>query len=442
MQVVSNDTTNSATPGYVNQEPEFTADSFSISGGGAGGVTMGGLLNSRDEYAEQTVRDAQSAENFASTMATSLQSVEGIFPLATSASSSTSGFGIEGDLNDLVSAFSSLTTNPNDTASRQSVLNAAGNLATAVGEAYSGLTTVEQNTYSQARSYVQQINSLTSQIQEINVAKQKQASALTDPGLDSQLHSDLETLSQLVNITTQTANDGTTSVFLGGRTPLVMGAEQYSISAASASGNLEVLDANGNDVSSYATGGKLGALSTLANQTLPGYINQLNTLAASFADTINTTLSGGMDQNGNPGAPLFSYTSTSPAQTLSVTMTNPKQIAAASTSNPGGNGNAIALSNLDNVPQPALGGFTFTSYYGNLASLVGTDSSKAQSDQTTNQQILTQAQTLRSNVSGISLDQEATELTEYQQAYDATSKLVNVIDQMMQDLMNMYPTTV
>ena len=171
MQVVSNDTSNSAKPGYVNQEPEFTADSFSVSGGG-GGVTMAGLLNSRDEYAEQTVRDAQSAENFAATMATSLQSVEGIFPLATSSSTSTSGLGIGGDLNDLLSALSSLTTNPNDTASRQSILNAAGNLATAVGEAYSGLTTVEQNTYSQASSYVQEINSLITEIHEINVAKQ------------------------------------------------------------------------------------------------------------------------------------------------------------------------------------------------------------------------------------------------------------------------------
>jgi flagellar hook-associated protein 1 FlgK len=122
-------------------------------------------------------------------------------------------------------------------------------------------------------------------------------------------------------------------------------------------------------------------------------------------------------------------------------MTDPKKIAAASTSNPGGNDNAVLLANLDNVQQASLGGFTFTSYYGNLASLVGTDSSKAQSDQTTNQQILSQAQTLRANVSGISLDQEATELTEYQQAYEATSKLVTVIDQMMQVLINMYPTT-
>lgn len=441
MQVVSNDTTNSATPGYANQDPNFLADSFNPSGGGTGGVTMAGLLSSRDEYAEQSVRAAQSSENFSALMATNLQSVEGLFPLADSSSSSTSSSGISGKLNDLFSTFSSLTTNPNDTASRQSVLNAAQNLTTVFNETYTGLTTAQQNSVSQGSAYVQQINSLVAQIQQINVAKQKQASALTDPGLDAQLHSALENLSQIVNITTQTATDGTTSIFLGGRTPLLMGAEQYSISTATVSGNLQVLDNNGNNIAGFATSGKLGALVNLANLTIPEYIQQLNKLASGIADTINTTLTSGVDQNGTPGTALFTYNPISPAQTLSVSMTNPTKLAAATASDPGGNDNAVTLSTLDGNPQAVLGGFTFTSYYGNLASLVGQDSSTAQSDQTTNQQILSQAQTLRSNVSAVSLDQEATELTEYQQAFSATSKLVNVIDTMMQTLIAMYPAT-
>lgn len=441
MQVVSNDTTNSATPGYANQDPNFLADSFNPSGGGTGGVTMAGLLSSRDEYAEQSVRAAQSSESFSALMAVNLQSVEGLFPLADSSSSAASTTGVSGKLNDLFSAFSSLTTNPNDTPSRQSVLNAAQNLATVFNETYTGLTTAKQNVLTQGSTYVQQINALVSQIQEINVAKQKQASALTDPGLDAQLHSDLETLSQLVNITTQTATDGTTSIFLGGRAPLLMGAEQYSLSTTTVSGQLQVLDSTGNNIAGYATSGKLGALVTLANQTIPGYISQLNTLSQNIADTINSTLTSGVDQNGNPGTALFSYNSLSPAQTISVSMTNPSKLAAATASDPGGNDNAVTLATLDSTPQAGLGGFSFTSYYGNLASLVGTDSSKAQSDQITNQQILTQSQTLRSNVSGVSLDQEATQLVEYQQAFNATSKLVNVIDQMMQTVINMYPAT-
>ena len=167
----------------------------------------------------------------------------------------------------------------------------------------------------------------------------------------------------------------------------------------------------------------------------------MNTLSQNIADTINATLSSGVDQNGNPGAALFSYNPISPAQTLTVSITNASKLAAATASDPSGNDNAITLSTLDSTPQAGLGGFSFTSYYGNLASLVGTDSSKAQSDQTTNQQILTQSQTLRANISGVSLDREATELVEYQQAFNATSKLVNVIDQMMATVINMYPAS-
>ncbi len=439
MGVVSNDTTNSTTPGYANQNPEFKADSYSSSGGGVGGVTMAGMMSSRDEYAEQTVRAAQSAENFSSTMATNLQSIEALFPLASS--SSTSSGGISGKLNDFFTSFSNLSTKPNDAAIRQSVLNAAGNLAVAFNESYGALTTAQQTAFSQGSSYVQQVNTLVSQIQQINVAKQHQASALSDPGLDAQLHSTLETLSQLVNITTQTATDGTTSIFIGGQAPLLMGSQQYSLSAASVGNTFQILDPNNTNIAGLATGGKLGALANLANVTVPGYVAQLNTLAAGVADAVNTTLNSGVDQNGNPGANLFTYSPAAAAKTLAVSMMNPANIAAASSANPGGNDNAVTLSALGNASLPALSNSTIIGFYGNLASIVGTDSSNAQTNQTTNQQILTQSQTLRSNVSGVSLDQEATQLTEYQQAYDATSKLVNIIDQMMQTVINMYPTT-
>jgi flagellar hook-associated protein 1 FlgK len=440
MEVVSNDTTNSTTPGYANQSAEFTSDSFNPSGGGAGGVSMSAMLSSRDEYAEGSVRGAQSAETFSTTLVNNFQAITGLFPLSTSTATS-GGNGVGGQLNNLFSAFSVLTTNPNDSADRQAVLNAAGNLATSFNETYSSLTSSQQNAFNQGSAYVKQINSLVSEIQQINITKQSNTSAGSDPGLDAQLHANLETLSQLVNITTQTATDGTTSIFLGGRTPLLMGAQQYSISAVSVSNNFEVLAADGSDISAYATSGQLGATRQLANQILPGYIQQVNTLAKNVADATNTILGSGVDESGNPGAALFSYNANAPAQTLAAAMTNPTKIAAATSTNPGGNGNAVTLSNLLNVPQAGLNNLTLVGYYGNLASVVGTDSANAVSDQTTNQQILVQAQTLRSNASGVSLDEEATLLTEYQQAYNATSKLVNVIDQMMQTLMTMYPAT-
>jgi flagellar hook-associated protein 1 len=234
-----------------------------------------------------------------------------------------------------------------------------------------------------------------------------------------------------VNFTTTTAADGETSIYLGGQQPLLVGTHQYSLNASTANGQVQILDASGNNVSSFASGGQLGALVQLVNTSIPGYQGQLNQLAQSVADTVNNQLTAGtyQDANGNtqPGVPLFTYNASAVAKTLSVTSITATQIAAASAANPGGNDNALTLSNLQNATIPTLSGATFAQFYGTIGSDVGSASADAQNDQTTRQQLLSQAQTLRSNTSGVSLDQQATLMTEYQQSYDAISKLITVL---------------
>ena len=443
IQVVSNDTTNATTPGYANQTPVLAADYFSLSGGGAGGVSLGAVQSSRDSYAEQNVQSAQNAENYSATMAANLQTVEGAFPLTTS---STSGGGIGGAINQFFSSVSNLTANPNNAANRQIVLDAAGNLATSFNATSSSLDATKINVVNQGQQDVGAINTIVSQIQQINVAKQKNPSGRSDPGMDAQLYSDLEQLSQLTSITTSENNDGTTNIYLGGQDALLLGTTQNKLSSAttgtpSLTGQLQVLNSYGKDETALVSGGKLGALLQLTNTTLPGYKGQLDTLAKGLADTVNATLASGIDQNGNPGAPLFAYSATGPAQTLALTGIQTSQIAAAVSANPGGNDNAINLSALSTASQPNPIGATFTTFYGNIAAGVGTDSANAQSAQQTQQQVLSQAQTLRSNLSAVSLDNEAAQLTEYQQAYNATSKLLSVVDQMMQTVLSIIPAS-
>jgi len=175
------------------------------------------------------------------------------------------------------------------------------------------------------------------------------------------------------------------------------------------------------------------------NTTLPGYMTSLNTLAQSFSDAVNGQLAQGVDQNGNtPSTPLFSYDlATNAASTIAVNNLTPDQIAAASAGSPGGNGNAVAMAQLANSAQ--VGGFTFTQFYGNLGSQVGNDVAAAQQDQTQAQSQLTQAQTERSQVSGVSLNDEATKLLQFQQAYDAVGKLVGVLSNLTTTLLDMVP---
>ncbi|HTU46295.1 MAG TPA: flagellar hook-associated protein FlgK [Bryobacteraceae bacterium] len=438
LEVVSNNTTNSTTPGYANQSVNFQADAFNPADGGAGGVTLGPDQSSRNAYAEYNVQSAQTDLNYSSTLASQLQAIEPLFDLQTSSGSDS---GVGGTLNQLFAAFSQLSVNPNDSSYRQAVLNAAGNMATAFNEAANGLSTAAETAESDAQSTVSSINSILGQIQQINAQKEQNAGAATDPGIDAQLYSDLENLSQLVNITTTTTSDGETNIYLGGQQPLLVGGHQYSLGTSTASGQLTILDASGNDIGSFVTGGSLGALVHLTNTLIPNYQGQLNQLAQGVADTVNNQLTSGTYQDASgttqPGVALFTYNSAAVAKTLALTSITTTQVAAASTANPGGNDNAVALNNLQSAAIPVLSNLTFAEYYGTIGSNVGADSAQAQNNQTTQQQLLSQAQTLRSNISGVSLDQEATLMTEYQQSYDAVSKLMSVLQDIVQTVLDL-----
>jgi flagellar hook-associated protein 1 FlgK len=68
---------------------------------------------------------------------------------------------------------------------------------------------------------------------------------------------------------------------------------------------------------------------------------------------------------------------------------------------------------------------------------VGQSLSNAKNDETTAQSLTAQAQSLRSDMQGVSLDQEAMNLLEYQRSYDATSQLVKIINQLTQDVIGL-----
>jgi len=61
----------------------------------------------------------------------------------------------------------------------------------------------------------------------------------------------------------------------------------------------------------------------------------------------------------------------------------------------------------------------------------------AQSNQTTHQELVSQAKDLRQPLSGVSLDAEAIKVLEFQRSYQAVSKMVTILDQLTQTVVNM-----
>lgn len=427
--VMSNNVDNANTPGYAKQIATFQALPFDVSVGLPGGVQLGPTENTRSAYAEQSVRTQQTAVGADQQKVADLTAVQNYFPVSDSS-------GLAPSISTLFQDFSQLSVTPNDTVARQTVLNAAATVAQNFNDTANGLLTQQNNIEMQTTSTVDTINQLAGQIAEIN-SDVEDTSGNIDAGVDAQLNSTLQQLSQYVNFTTLQQSDGTVTVYVGGQTPLVIGNQTYAIQADLSGPQTSVLSSTGADITSTITGGQLSALLDDNNNVIPGYLSSLNTLAQTLADQVNNTLNNGVDQNGAaPTTNLFTYDATTgAAQTLTVNSLTPDQIAAALPGAPGGNGNALALAALQNAP--LVNDYTFAEYYGNLGGQVGSDLSNAQNNQTTDQDLLNQAESLRQQISGVNLDEEAENMIEYERSYQALSKMLGTINSVTDTLMNM-----
>jgi flagellar hook-associated protein 1 FlgK len=367
--------------------------------------------------------------------------------------------GVSAALTQFFSSFTALSESPNDASAQQQVIVQAQNLSSAFQDAGAAVAQAGQGAAQQISSTVSTINDLAANIAQLNHTQME--SSPPDPNTDASIHSDLETLSQYVNFTSSFSSAGSVTIAIDGQTPLVVGATSYAIQSGSAAtsataefpaGNppQQILDSNGKDITSQIAGGQLSGLLQFRNTTIAGLQgdqNQqgsLNQLAQGIADRVNTLLSNGESAPGPPpvaGVPLFQYSTdlTGVAGSLSVTAITPQQIASISPGPPySANGVAQEIGNLGNSTAPAdlIQGQNFTAFYAQTAAQVGQQLSDATTNQTQDGQTVAQAQSMRSSLSGVSLDQEAVQLTDFQASYEATSKLVGILSTLAQDTIN------
>ena len=451
LDVVQNNITNSTTPGYATQSLNLASQPFDVASGLAGGVAAQGLDSARDEYADEEVRRQLQFLGKYETQTSGVTSIENLFDV-------TGNSGIPADLNNLYSSFYAWAASPDSTSARQMVIANAGKLASDVHSLAGSLAKVSGSVESQIGSTVTQINQLASTIQEYNVQRQRQGSS--DPGSDANMHASLEQLSELVDISVVNQPDGTVTVLTNGGSPLVVGTSQYSISSGQAvpsgAANLQsppssqILDSQGNDITSQIQGGKLGGLLDVHNRVLASLAGDgqqagsLNQFAKAFADTVNGILQSGTvstDLGAAQGAPLFVYDhsdATAAAGSFAVNPgLTPGQLAPVDALG-NANGNANQLASLaGSTSAGGVNGVTFGDFFSGIASFVGMESSTASTNQTSQESVVSQTKSLRDQASGVSLDQQAVLLLQFQKAYEATARLLSTLNSITETTINL-----
>jgi flagellar hook-associated protein 1 len=436
--VIQNNVNNSSTPGFASQTLNIEAMPLDVATGLTGGVTSAGLDNSRDPYAEEQLQQQTQALGQYTAQAQATGTIQSFFDASGNS-------GVSAALSALFQSFSAWSVTPNDPTAEQSVLASAATVASSIQGLASSLSQTSQQLDTSIASTAGQINSIAAQIQTYN--EQRLTETTPDPGEDAQLYSALDNLSQLTNFSTVTQADGTVTVMLGGGSPLVIGSQQYALSTASSPAGAQVLDSQGDDITSQITSGQLGGLldsvnrvlgSMLGNSQQTGTLNQFTT---ALADTVNGILeSGTVSSGGAAGTALFTYDASTPNAAAATLEVNPAITAselAPVDSSGNANGNANQLAALANTPLAQLGGVSLTQYFGQITGDIGQENQTATDNQTSQQQVVSQATTLINQVSGVSLNEEATNVLQFQSAYQASAQVLTVLNTIADSVITM-----
>jgi flagellar hook-associated protein 1 FlgK len=442
INISANNTANANTPGYTRELPVWQEQDFvSLSGQSSGdGVAVVGAASQRDRVLEQSIQQQTQAQQQTNTILTELNQIQGIFN-DTSTATGASSTGIGASLNNFFSSLSSLEANPADGPTRQGVLEAAQNLAQSFNAASSQLQQQTGSLNQQVGAAVGQVNSLLSNIAMLN-NQIKAADPNSDAGvLEDQRQQDINQLSQYIGLNQITTEDNGITLTTANGAVLVSGGQSYALSTVNSAGNIDVvgsLDGTSQDITSGLTGGQMGGILQARDTDIPQVQTQIDTLAYDIGTQVNSVNSGGLDANGNAGGNIFNLpaSSTGAAAGISVAITDQNLIAAAGAGEGvSGNTNATALADLQS--STIVSGSTPADYYSAFLTQLGTMVSNASTQNNAQQGTLTRLTSQRNSLSGVTLDEEASNLAQYERSYQASSKLFTIVDTLMASALNL-----
>jgi flagellar hook-associated protein 1 FlgK len=433
-----NNVTNASTPGYAKQRLLLKALDFDPSKGLTGGAVSGEMSSSRDQFIETAVRSQASKLGEAQDKAGQLALIESAFDL-------NSGTSISPNLDKLFRAFSEWSIAPSSTAAKENVIAAAADVAGSFNSTAGELARAGQNAETRIRTTLTNISDLASRIQQHNVDIRK--GGASDAGVDASMHSDLEQLADLVDAQVVWQDDGTATVLIGKQTPLVMGDRKFDFTVATSGGKIQVVDQDGADVTGNMIGGRIAALLDVRNSVVPGYVGtasdpgDLNRLAKTFADRVNDLLTAG-DPDPSLSVKLFEYAG--PGSEAASLRVNPNMNAGVLSASdltktpPVANGRALTLAGLAHPVASAdmIDSMSFVGFIGKISADVGRVADEANTAIDSRRQMLAQARTMRDAVSGVSMDEEAVALVQFQRAYQATARMVSVLDEISKMAVN------
>ena len=494
MDVINNNISNMNTVGYSKEKVDISELSNSPSSNPADasetgmGAAIDGISRNRDVFLDNSFRKSTTDQNYYKQYNDTAVNME-------SSVNELSGSSLSSSLTAFYSGLSQLAANPSDYVTRSSLVQSAVSLTTQFNNTDSTLQTMRTglvgdiNNPSTLNSSklgvdISDLNNKLSAVANLNSQINLATSQGTTPNaLLDQRDILLDGISKYIPVTITNEKNNTATVTLG-NIDLVKGSQQegsFELKTGDINNPAVVQIKNdggsplSSDASSLITSGEIAAVLQAGGSdpnklTVKGMMDSLNTLASQFAGAVNTLQTGGryIDNSVSPNKlsdnlsnplvlpgpgtnpdPVAFFTTSDLSGTITAgnikvndaLVNNPYQIAAASLSGAasatGDGSNALLMSQAGDQSEAGLGGVTVQGFLTNIAGKMGTQAANIKDNFDLKDSVLQQVTQQRESVTGVSLDEELTDLVKFQRSYEASAKIMTTLNQNLTTIINM-----
>jgi flagellar hook-associated protein 1 len=444
---------NANTKGYTRQEAVLQATRpLAYPGSNLGtqpmqigtGVEVSQLKRIRDQFLDVQFRNEQQKLGYYEAKSSALSNLESVF-------NEPSENGLDMALNRFWQSTQELAKNPDSLAARVVFLANGQSVATSLNEISTGIQKNQENLANQLTAKAAEINVSLKEIAVLNDQIGKVVALGNQPNdLLDKRDLLLDSLSKQIGVQVTSSQNGMVDLSVGG-VQLLTGTTVKEFTIDPQAGGALV----DGTVVSLENGEVKGLLDThgyMVNGAMTGEIPSLqakvDSLAKAIADNLNAIHANNNARNLDGVAEnlLFFVDKNDPTQPpkdaasmiLNPQLANaPHRVAAAKSINRGDGSNAMDMANLQNQ-KITIGNQTTTieDFYHMILGEVGTGVQNAERFRDNADAMAQQADMQRQSVSGVSIDEEMTNMVRYQQAYNAAAKYVSAVNEMLDKLIN------
>lgn len=343
-------------------------------------------------------------------------------------------------LTEFFNAFASLAAQPASIPEREITLRKAAALAAQFPALDTRLAALSGRLDESLDTDLKSTNALLSDIARLNgqIVRTEAVSGGSANDLRDQRQAKLESLSGLVGFDAVEASDGSVGIVVAGASLVSGDVREATLETFSdANGDRRVRASGTTDALTITSGSVHGTL-----EARDGGLNDLrsgiNELAKSLIAGVNALHTVGFALDGSTGRTFFLGTDASDIRVNQALLDDPGalQVSGSATAR-GDNRVALALSQWGNQPIAALQGQTLGSAYNRIVGRLGEDLSSVNQQLADQKVVADLLKGQRDSVSGVSIDEEMTDLTRFQRGYQASAKLINTIDEMMETTLSL-----